>query len=71
MRNIKSMCVLGLANLGCTGEALDIAVEDKKHNSTHHRMEKTCIVSQHETEIWFKEYLRAHRERDVMNKEKK
>lgn len=69
MKKIKSMCVLCLANLGCMAEGIDISTEDKKHHHAPRRVEKICTASPDNTENWFKDYLNAHREIDVMSKD--
>ncbi len=63
MKSLKSLCVLGLANLECPAEAVDWADADKKYRKGS-AIEFAGKAVKNQPDNWFCEYQEAHRSFD-------
>lgn len=64
MKKIRSLCLLGLANLECPAEACDIEKLDKKSGKAN--VMNVCEMNTHDQEdlLWFQDYRREHQSFD-------
>ena len=63
MKSLKSLCLLGFANLECPAEAFDLAEADKKYRKGS-AIEVVGKAVKNQADNWFYEYQEAHRSFD-------